>query len=152
MRIEARQGCTHRVHGMTTRHEHVEALPSSGIDGRGNARGSARAGFTIVELLVALMIIAVGMLGLAATAGSVTRMMGGAKRQVLAATIAQTRLERLRSSPCASIVSGADTTRGIINKWTVSAVVRGVNVTDSVTFPTSRTSKGTRAYFTTIPC
>ena len=33
-----------------------------------------RAGFTLVELLVALMVFAVGMLGLAATAGSVTRM------------------------------------------------------------------------------
>ena len=144
MCIEARQGCAHRVHGMSPRRRNNEESQAPATH--------PRAGFTIVELLVALMIFAVGMLGLAATAGSVTKMMGGAKRQVLAATVAQTRLERLRSSPCTSIVSGADTTRGIINKWTVSAVVRGMNVTDSVTFPTGRNTTRTRAYFTTIPC
>ena len=144
MCIEARQGCTHGVHDMSARRRNIGARQPSATH--------PRAGFTIVELLVALMIFAVGMLGLAATAGSVTKMMGGAKRQVLAATIAQSRLERLRSSPCTSIVSGADTTRGIVNKWTVSAVVRGMNVIDSVTFPTSRTDKRTRVYFTTIGC
>ena len=116
------------------------------------SRMQARDGFTLVELLVALMIFAVGMLGLAATAGSVTRMMGGAKRQVLAATVAQSRLERLRSSPCASITGGSDTTRGIVNKWTVSAVTRGVNITDTVSFKTSKAGVRTRAYVTTIAC
>jgi type IV pilus modification protein PilV len=116
------------------------------------SRMKARAGFTIVELLVALMIFAVGMLGLAATAGSVTRMMGGAKRQVIAATVAQTRLERLRSSPCTSIASGADTTRGIVSTWTVTAVTRGMNITETVRFQTSRGVTRTRTYMTTIAC
>jgi type IV pilus modification protein PilV len=116
------------------------------------SRMQARAGFTIVELLVALMIFAVGMLGLAATAGSVTRMMGGAKRQVIAATVAQTRLERLRSSPCASITSGSDTTRGVISTWTVSAVTRGMNITERVSFQTSKAGLRTRTYMTTIAC
>ena len=118
-----------------------------------NASGmQARDGFTIVELLVALMIFAVGMLGLAATAGSVTRMMGGARRQVIAATVAQTRLERLRSSPCNSITSGTETTRGVTSTWTVSPVTRGVNITERVSFQTSKAGVRTRTYMTTIPC
>ena len=111
-----------------------------------------RAGFTLVELLVAMMVFAVGMLGLAATAGSVTRMMGGAKRQTIAAAVAQSRLEKLRSSPCASITSGSETVRGITNVWTVTAVSRGVNVKDSVSFPTSRNVRRSKVYQTTLSC
>ena len=112
---------------------------------------SPRAGFTLVELMVAIMIFAVGMLGLAATAASVTRMMGGARRQTLAATAAQSRIERLRSSPCSTLTSGADTSRGIISTWTVSPVTRGVNVTETVLYPTTRGMRS-RTYNTTLSC
>ena len=111
-----------------------------------------RAGFTLVELLVAMMIFAVGMLALAATAGSVTRMMGGAKRQTMAAAAAQSRIERIRSSPCGTLASGADTVRGIISTWTVQKITRGVNVTETVVFPLARGGNRTRTYTTTLSC
>ena len=142
MRIEARQGGTHRVHRMSAR---IRTRKTRRPTGR-------RAGFTLVELLVALMVFAVGMLGLAATAGSVTRMMGGAKRQTIAAAVAQSRLEKIRSSPCASLVSGSDTVRGIASTWTIRAVTRGVSVTETVTFRTSRTSVRTKTYMTSLSC
>ena len=141
MRIEAREGRSHRVRLMRTQRRMNQ----------GRAAGK-RAGFTLVELLVAMMVFAVGMLGLAATAGSVTRMMGGAKRQTIAATVAQSRIEKLRSSPCASIVSGSETVRGISNTWTVTAVSRGVNVRDSVSFPSSRNTRRSKVYQTTLSC
>ena len=142
MRIEARQGRAHGVHGMSARIRTRKTRRPSG----------KRAGFTLVELLVAMMVFAVGMLGLAATAASVTRMMGGAKRQTIAATVAQSRLEKLRSSPCASITSGSETVRGITNVWTVTAVTRGVSVKDSVAFPSSRNKTRSKVYKTTLPC
>jgi len=142
MRNEARQGLTHRVRLMSARIRTAKRRRPA----------AKRAGFTLVELLVAMMVFAVGMLGLAATAASVTRMMGGAKRQTIAATVAQSRLEKLRSSPCASIVSGSETVRGITNIWTVTAVTRGVSVRDSVAFPSSRNTTRSKVYNTTLPC
>lgn len=142
MRNEAGKGRTHRVLVMSVR-----------IRTRKTRRPSAkRAGFTLVELLVAMMVFAVGMLGLAATAGSVTRMMGGAKRQTLAATLAQSRLEKLRSSPCTTLTSGSETARGITNTWTVTAVSRGVNIKDSVSFRSSRNTTRSKVYQTTVSC
>lgn len=146
MRIEARQGCSHRVYGMSARRRMSTTAPYA------EPRHGSRAGFTIVELLVALMIFAVGMLGLAATAGSVTKMMGGAKRRVIATNVAQSRLEKIRSSNCSTLASGVDTTRGIINYWTVSTVTRGKSVTDSVVFPIGRGQVAWRVYKTTLPC
>jgi prepilin-type N-terminal cleavage/methylation domain-containing protein len=82
---------------------------------------SARSGFTIIELIVAIVILVVGVLGLAGTAGMVSRMVGGAAHQTIAANVAASRFEALRSVPCAQVVGGTATTRGINEKWTVTA-------------------------------
>lgn len=142
MRIEARQGGASGVQRVSARIRTRKRRRPTG----------SRAGFTLVELLVAMMVFAVGMLGLAATAGSVTRMMGGAKRQTLAATVAQSRLEKIRSSPCASLVSGSETVRGITNTWTITAVSRGIDVRDSVSFPSARNTRRWKVYRTSLSC
>ena len=116
------------------------------------AEAKSRAGFTLVELLVAMIIFAVGILGLAATAGSVTRMMGGARRQTIAAQVAQSRIERLRAAPCTALTGGTETVRGITSTWTVQSVTRGVNITETVTFATSRGGTRSRTYNTTLSC
>ncbi len=82
-------------------------------------RLSARGGFTLIELTVAIMILVVGVLGLAGTAGMVSRMVGGAAQQTVAANVASSRFEKLRSVPCAQVTSGTATTRNINEKWTV---------------------------------
>ena len=140
MRVENGQGRSDGVHGMSPRRRFPRALGKK-----------QRAGFTLVELMVAMMVFAVGMLGLAATAATVTKLMGGAKRQTIASTVAQSRMERLRSSPCGSLVAGTETNRGVVNKWTVEPITRGVNVTDTVTF---RSARGVtyKVYKTTLPC
>ena len=113
---------------------------------------ASRAGFTIVELIVSMIILAVGVLGLAATAASVTRNMGGGVRNTIAANIAASRLERLRSMRCNTLVSGADTARGIVSNWTVTQVTRGVQVTETVSWRTPQGRTRVRVYNTTIPC
>lgn len=81
----------------------------------------SRRGFTIIELTVAIMIMVVGVLGLAGTAAMVTRLVGGAAQQTIAANIAASRFERLRSVPCTQIVGNTATTRNITEKWTAQA-------------------------------
>jgi len=111
-----------------------------------------RAGFTIVELLVAMMVFGIGVLGLAATTATVVRLMGSASRQSMAATVAQSRIEKLRGVPCAALTSGSETVRGITSAWTVTTVTRGVNITETVTFPTTPGNTRTRVYMTTVAC
>lgn len=98
-----------------------------------------------------MAILAVGVLGLAATAATVARLVGGARQQTLAAAAAQSRLERLRAIPCAARAGGADTARNVIVSWTVDPVRRAVNVGVAVTFETTR-GRRTRLYQSTMPC
>ena len=100
-----------------------KALRARAVDGKRSCsrqlRGSARDGFTIIELIVAIVIMVVGVLGLAGTAGMVARKVGGAAQQTIAANVASSRFEKLRSVACDQVVDGDTTTRGIGEEWTV---------------------------------
>jgi Tfp pilus assembly protein PilV len=84
-------------------------------------------GFTIVEILIAIVVLTVGILGMVTTSALVTRMIARGQRTALAAEFAAQRFERLRVSGCASQVAGADTLkRGsawvAINTWTFTDI------------------------------
>jgi prepilin-type N-terminal cleavage/methylation domain-containing protein len=95
-----------------------------------NTRRSS--GFTLVELLIALIMLSVGLLGLVTTSALVTRMIGRGQRSADAALFAARRLERLRAGGCAATegLGNSDTlfrgtTWEAINRWTVTALDRG---------------------------
>jgi prepilin-type N-terminal cleavage/methylation domain-containing protein len=64
------------------------------------ARIRSEAGFTIVEVIIALVILVVGLLGLTATSGLVTRMIGRGQRSEVAALLAMQAMERARPAAC----------------------------------------------------
>ena len=112
---------------------------------------AAGPGFTTVELLVAIMVFAVGVLALVGASAAVTRAMGDASQQVLAATVAQSRFDRLRGVPCGAVTSGADTTRGVYAQWSTTPVTRGVSVTVAVRYDTP-TGRRTRTFRSLLAC
>jgi prepilin-type N-terminal cleavage/methylation domain-containing protein len=114
-------------------------------------RARARGGFTLVEMIVAILILTVGVLGLAGTAMYVTRMVGGGAQQTLAAGIAQSQFEALRASSCASARSDSAVTRGISSSWTVTPVARGLDVTVRVRLVTPA-GTNTRSFRSLITC
>ncbi len=111
-----------------------------------------RAGFTLVELMVALMVFVVGVLAVAGSSGVVMTMVGGSQRRTIAATVAESRFERLRAVPCAAHANGAATTRGVRETWTVVPLVRADDVTVRATFSSSRGRVTTQTYRTYIAC
>jgi Tfp pilus assembly protein PilV len=68
-------------------------------------------GFTIIEIMIAIVILMVGVLGLVMTAALTTRMMGRANRAQQAAAYASKRMEMMRTAACipAQRNSGVDT-------------------------------------------
>ena len=65
-------------------------------------------GFTIVEVVIAIMVLTVGLLGLVTAAALVTRMIGRGQRSAVGAQYAQRRLEMLRATGCSSQASGSE--------------------------------------------
>ena len=110
-------------------------------------------GFTVVEVLIAVLVLSIGLLGLAASAAVTTRMIGQGQRYSETSAMAAQRFEMLRSQSCASMSAGSASAGRFGVSWAVTTVASGRarGVTLVVTSPTGR---GMRAdsFATTIPC
>ena len=128
---------------MTRRSERPPANPP---------RSPRRGGFTLVEVMVAMLIFTIGLLGLATTSAVVIRQMGDAGRMSVAAAVAQARMEKLRVAPCATaITSRTDTTRGVITTYSLTTQTRSSRIDVTVKYNT-RSGARTQSYRSTVPC
>lgn len=90
-------------------------------------------GFSLVEVLVAMVILVIGVLALAATSSSITRMTGEGGRQGGSAAVANAKLEELRTQLCDSLPAGSAVMGRYNVAWRsnvsgVSAFLRDVQV------------------------
>ena len=111
-----------------------------------------RAGFTLVELMVALMVFVVGVLAVTGSSAVVMTMVGGSQRRTIAAAVAESRVEQLRAQSCTAHASGYAQTRGVAETWSVVPVALADDVTVRVTFPSSGGNVTSQIYRTYIPC
>jgi prepilin-type N-terminal cleavage/methylation domain-containing protein len=111
-----------------------------------NARG-----FTLVEAMVAIVVLAVGVLGLAGSAAFMTRQMSGGKRLERANVIARSRVEGLSAQDCTKLSNGTANASGISEQWTVAPVTGAVTVTEQVTFAGERGARS-KTYVTMLSC
>lgn len=113
----------------------------------------ARRGFTLIEVMVAMVLLAVGLLALASGSVAVMRQMRSGNKAAVAAMVAQTRMERLRSKGCSNLSSGSATTMGMPEKWTVTVAIARVNAVAETVFYSSRAGKrDTIALKGAVPC
>lgn len=112
-----------------------------------------RKGFTLVELMVAIMLLSVGMLALAGSSAMVVKQMGEAGTMTIAAAVAQTRVESLRSTPatCTTASTATATTRGVDESWTVTPMARSSQISVTVTYFTKRGNRS-QTYLSMVPC
>lgn len=83
-------------------------------------------GFTLVELIVAVTVLAVGLLSLVGTNAHLTRLLSAGDRAATATFYAQDRLETLRATDCAAISAGAETRGGVYAlAWEVAPAANG---------------------------
>jgi len=100
------------------------------------------AGFSLVEVLVAIVILSIGLLALAQSSGAVTTMIGRSQQDSEAAATAQARIESLRltanstTPKCTSLASGSATgpAAGTTTAWTVSGTGASRTVVVTVTY------------------
>ena len=121
----------------------------------GNERG-----FTITEVIIAVIVLSVGLLGLASTGALTTRMIGRGQRSAMASTFATRRLELLRPAACipAQRVNGSEILyRGAnavaTNTWTFTdAGTSTIRVRVVSTYVTTKNKSRTEAVETAVSC
>jgi prepilin-type N-terminal cleavage/methylation domain-containing protein len=108
-------------------------------------------GFTLPELLVALMLFAIGVVALASSSRFITSLAHGAHTQNIAGHAARSLLDSLRSKPCPAVVSGRDSARSVALDWTVSGMSDSKYVHTTVRFLDAHTPR-TLTFESLLPC
>lgn len=92
-----------------------------------------RRGFTIIEVMLAVVMLTVGVMALASGSASVSRMIGRGRTDTMAADVLTSRSDQLRriaastNPPCTALTNGNAVTQGITEQWTLQGAVGGVS-------------------------
>jgi Tfp pilus assembly protein PilV len=109
-----------------------------------------RLGFSLTEVREAIVVLAVGIVALAGTSASVTRMIGRGKIETRAAQAASRRMETLRLAAYATVPQCTDPgfasggpvlSGGMTESWLVPPTGRARKVRVTVTYLTTRGSR-----------
>ena len=114
-------------------------------------RSSSSSGFTLIEVLVALVLLTVGVLGLAGVARSVTRLTSEGLRLTTAAALAGARIEQLRAGGCAGVGAGMAAYGAYVESWSADAAGAARAVLVRVTYP-APPGRRTRTLAAVIAC
>lgn len=115
-------------------------------------------GFTITEVIIAIVVLTVGLLGLVTTAALVTRMIGRGHRATQAALLAQEQMEDLRAQllrlkGCAVIpLAGSNTSGAYARSWRIVAAGNARRIHLYVTYPGSSNRMRTDSLLTSVSC
>ena len=102
-------------------------------------RGPARAGFTVIEVIIAMIILAIGVLGLAGTTAFFVRQVTQADLMTERVAAFQTVVDRLQSLPYDSVTTGSDSVGIYAVTWsTVNNGSQNKTVTIITTGPGTR--------------
>ena len=112
----------------------------------------SRRGLTLIEIIIAIIVMSVGVMGLASTANYVTQQMGGGNAQTIASALATKVTDSLSARKCTSLVDGSQTTRGVTAAWTVTTASRTRSVVQTVTYKPKRGTTRNVTYRMVIQC
>ena len=85
-----------------------------------------RSGLTLVEVVIAILVFAVGGLGLAASSAAIAKQISSNTLRARAASIARSRAESASAADCVLLSSGQSTLPAIRSIWTVSGAQAGM--------------------------
>lgn len=92
-----------------------------GPSGCGSRRFTSREGFSLVEVIVALMVLSIGLLGMAAATGWVIRTAHYGELETARSTAFRSAVEVVRSQPFAALESGSASFGDHTVSWRVGA-------------------------------
>lgn len=113
---------------------------------------SSRPGFSLIELLVALVVLVVGLAALAGGTARALRALADARLEEDAAARAARRLEWLRGLPCAARAGGSSGDGRLLERWTVATHGEGLATHIEVEVGPADGTSPPRVFDTVAPC
>lgn len=113
---------------------------------------SPRRGFTLIEVLLAVILVTVGLLALVAGSAVLVRQSADLRLRRTALQAASNRLQQLGAASCVSTSGAADGPLGVHEQWSVGLLPNAVReLRDSVSF-VERGERRSVVLRTRLPC
>lgn len=109
-----------------------------------------RSAFTLIELLTALVLLAVGLAAHTRAAGAVARLENDARLRRALADVTLARVDTLAAQPCGPARTGQAQRAGVGETWSASSDGRRWTLTDSISVRSR--PRLARVYAATIAC
>lgn len=110
-----------------------------------------RRGLTLIEIVIAILILSVGALALAGTSALMVRRLSESTRSAVATSVARNRLESSQSSPCSALTAGSEQIFGVRSEWSTTGSAFSAAISQRVSYPTRRGAH-TDQFLTAAPC
>ena len=114
-------------------------------------RHGNRAGLTVIEIVIAILILSVGGLALAGSSALMIRRLAESARGTTAAAVAARRLESSFATSCGALTGGGEDAFGVRSDWFVSGAASSIDIRQRVTYPTRRGYRS-EDFLTAAPC
>jgi len=111
-----------------------------------------RTGFTLIEVIIALVLFEFAMLALAAATSVAARNLAAANLGARALDAAHNRVEQLRVTSCSTPGSGSESARGVTEFWNVRGTDRVRFVSDSVEYALPDGHRHRLVLYATVLC
>jgi prepilin-type N-terminal cleavage/methylation domain-containing protein len=113
--------------------------------------GTPKVVVTISPQADTLCVTGLGRITVKGTASLIMTTMAGSQTRNIAASVAESRFERLRGQACTAHVNGTAVTRGVRENWTVYTLARADDVVVTITMVSNHRTR-TQAFRSYIPC
>jgi len=135
----------------TTTQRRVCAMRSTPVRGRSPRRSRHESGFSLLELLVAILLVDVALLAIAHTHAVVLRQRNETRIRAAAVAAASARIEALLASPCIA-AAGSSSLPTMLELWSVQVEGHVREVSDSLAFGWGAPLSHTFVLRTRVPC
>ena len=105
------------------------------------ARIVSRPAFTLVELLVAVLLIDVGVLAMVGGTAMIARRQVAMETRARAMQLASNRIQRLIAGPCAGSHGSTTSDAGVVEHWSADVTNGQRDLRDSVVFAVARAER-----------
>ena len=112
---------------------------------------TTRAGLTLIEVVIAILILSVGALALAGSSAVMVRRLSDSARNSVGASVGRSRIESSLAAPCSALTGGSEQILGVRSDWSVAGAQNSADIKLRVTYP-ARRGPHSEDFISSAPC
>ncbi|MFN2602311.1 MAG: prepilin-type N-terminal cleavage/methylation domain-containing protein [Gemmatimonadaceae bacterium] len=111
----------------------------------------SQVGLTLIEVVVAVLILSVGALALAGSSAVMVRRLSDGARTAAGASVGRRRIESSLAAPCSALAGGSEQIFGVHSEWSVAGTQNSADIKQRVTYP-ARRGPHSENFISSAPC